>query len=182
MIQLFKYNSNQKKHTNKGDNMYYLNTFFIFSILGHIIETILMPHISSGIMFGPWTPIYGIGVIFILLINKFLSKRKISKAYYPLFIFITSAVVLSIIEFIGGLLIEILFGRIFWDYSDEMLHIGKYASLKMSLIWGISALVVTYILKPLIDRYIEKIPKLITYVLAFIFTIDIILTLLHYLT
>jgi len=162
--------------------MYYLNTFFAFSILGHILESILMPHISSGIMFGPWTPIYGIGVIFILLINKFLSKRKIPTPYYPIFVFITSAVILSTIEFIGGYLIEILFGRTFWDYSNEPLHIGKYASLKMALIWGVSALVVTYILKPLIDRYIEKIPKLITYVLAFIFTIDTILTLLHYLT
>ena len=162
--------------------MYYLNTFFIFSILGHILETVLMPHIESGIMFGPWTPIYGIGVIIILVINKLLTKKNINNKLYPIMIFILCAIVLSIIEFIGGTLIEITFGRIFWDYSNEPFHLGKYASLKMAIIWGISGIIITYIFKPIINLYIEKVPKFITYILVLLFIIDTILTLLHYLT
>ena len=54
--------------------MYYLNYFFIFSILGHLLELILIG--KSGILYGLWTPIYGIGVILILMLNKFIDKFK----------------------------------------------------------------------------------------------------------
>ena len=56
--------------------MYYINTFFIFSILGHIIENFVYKHVDSGILFGFWTPIYGLGIILILLINNILKKLK----------------------------------------------------------------------------------------------------------
>ena len=47
--------------------MYYINLFFVYSILGFVFETILSQFWSgvfnSGILFGPWTPVYGIGVM-----------------------------------------------------------------------------------------------------------------------
>ncbi|MCI9110656.1 MAG: hypothetical protein HFH47_02445, partial [Bacilli bacterium] len=44
--------------------------FFVYSILGYILEIIfgfaIGAHVpKSGILYGPWTPIYGIASVFI---------------------------------------------------------------------------------------------------------------------
>ena len=96
---------------------YYLNIFFIFSILGHIIENLVYVHVDSGILYGFWTPIYGFGSLLILFINHIINKTKIKMK--PLILFISSAVLVATLEYIGGSIIEALFGRIFWDYSDQ---------------------------------------------------------------
>ena len=159
--------------------LYYLNIFFIFSILGHILENFIYVHVDSGILYGFWTPIYGIGVLLILLINHILKNNNVNKYLHPLLLFVFSAVVLSTLEYIGGTAIEMLFGRIFWDYSSEKFHIGKYTSLKMCLLWGLSSILLIYILLPLLNKVIKKIPKFITYILVFLFIIDLILTLIN---
>lgn len=159
--------------------LYYLNMFFIFSILGHILENFIYVHVDSGILYGFWTPIYGIGVLLILLINYILKKFKINKYIHPLLLFIFSSVTLSTLEYMGGTIIESLFGRIFWDYSSEKFHIGRYTSLKMCLLWGIGSILTIYVLIPILNKVIKKIPKLITYILVFLFAIDLIITLIN---
>lgn len=51
------------------NNMYFLNCFFIYSILGFILEClftlITKNHFASEILYGPWTPVYGFGAIFV---------------------------------------------------------------------------------------------------------------------
>ena len=60
--------------------MYYINNFFMYSILGHIFESIiyLFCEGESGILYGPWTPVYGIGVVIIYYFTPtFNNFRKI---------------------------------------------------------------------------------------------------------
>jgi len=158
--------------------MYYINIFLFFSIIGHVIENFIYTHVDSGILYGPWTPIYGFGFVLIILIANTIKKFKINKHLYPLILFIVSAILLSTLEYIGGIVIEHLYGRIFWDYSSQKFNIGRYTSLKMGLIWGISSVLVIYIIKPILDKLIKKIPKFITYILVFLFIIDIIFTII----
>lgn len=167
-------------NTMKKENvLYFLNIFFIFSILGHILENFVYIHVDSGILYGFWTPIYGTGVLLILFINHILKKLKLNKYIHPIILFIISAILLSTLEYVGGTIIEFLFGRVFWDYSSQKFHIGKYTSLRMVILWGISSILVIYILMPLIDKYIKKIPKFITYILVFLFILDIIVTFIN---
>lgn len=163
----------------KDKTLYYLNIFFIFSILGHILENFIYVHVDSGILYGFWTPIYGIGVLLILLINHILKKFNIKKYLHPILLFIFSAIILSTLEYIGGTLIETLFGRIFWDYSSDKFHIGRYTSLKMCLLWGFGSILTIYILMPFFHKIIKKIPKFITYILVFLFIIDLIITFIN---
>lgn len=156
--------------------MYYLNYFFIFSLIGHILETFVYYNGESGILFGPWTPVYGIGIIIILLIHKFLDKTTKNKYLKLFLLFITSSIILSTIEAIGGYLIEYLFHITFWDYSYLKFHIGKYIALEMSLVWGICSIIVIYLIKPLMDKIISKIPKYLTYSLIILILIDLLFT------
>jgi len=109
--------------------MYYINIFLFFSIIGHVIENFIYTHVDSGILYGPWTPIYGFGFVLIILIANTIKKFKINKHLYPLILFIVSAILLSTLEYIGGIVIEHLYGRIFWDYSSQKFNIGRYTSL-----------------------------------------------------
>lgn len=154
--------------------MYYLNYFFLFSIIGHIIETTL--GYNSGILYGYWTPVYGIGVVIILLIYNKLKEKNLSNLKVGFLLFIFNFLILTIIEWIGGVLIEKIFGEIFWNYNKLYLNIGKYIAVEISLIWGISSLIISFILKKYIDLIIKKIPKLITLIISILFIIDLICT------
>lgn len=154
--------------------MYYLNCFFIFSILGHLFELILIG--KSGILYGLWTPIYGVGVILILMINKFIDKFKFEGFKKFISLFFISSFCLSIIEAIGGYIIEFIFNKSKWDYTKLKFNIGKYTAIEMAFLWGIGSLIFVYLLKPLIDKKINKVPRFITYFLVFLFILDIIFT------
>lgn len=157
--------------------MYYMNYFFIFSILGHILESFVYQNGESGILLGWWTPIYGFGVVIILLLNKFIfEKLNVSKIMKVLLIFLIGAVCLSIIEAIGGYLIEWIFHTTFWDYSYLKFHIGKYIALEMAAIWGLGSILIVYFLKPFFDKIIGKIPKFFPYTLTILIILDLFLT------
>ncbi len=158
--------------------MYYLNYFFIMSLIGHFIETFIYSDGNSGILLAPWTPVYGIGTILILLINKVINKYIKNKYVKIILLFLSSMIILSIIEAMGGYLIEYLFHTTFWDYSDFKFNIGKYIAVEIAIIWGLCSILLIYFIKPLIDKIISKIPKYLTYTLLILFIIDLVLTLI----
>ena len=108
-------------HTNNGDYMkkvtYYINVFLIYSIIGFIIETTLKTFIfknmNNGILFGPWIPVYGLGVVLIIFIMRLVFNRiKVKRGIKIFLVFLISMIVLTIIELLGGILIE----KIFYGY------------------------------------------------------------------
>ena len=150
------------------------NKFFIYSVFGHLLENIAMPSYTSGILYGYWTPVYGVGAIIIILANRYLTKKFNFKGFKKtLSLFLVCAVYLSCIEYIGGVLIEFIFHKTFWDYSKHKFNFGKYASLEMALTWGLLSLVLIYVIEPFINRLEKKIPKLVSYILIILFVIDV---------
>lgn len=159
--------------------MYYINTFLFYSIIGHLFEGLFYQKIDSGILYGYWTPIYGLGVLTILFINYFICKKIKKKLIRPIVLFISCAIILGLLELISGILIEEIFGRIFWDYSNEFLSIFKYTSVKMMLVWGTFSILFIYIIHPYINIVIKKIPSFIFYCLAFLFILDLFYTFIN---
>ena len=109
----------------------------------------------------------GVGTIvrrYVEVIRKILSKKSID---YHLNLF-----TLEFNEMSMG------YNKELWDYSNHKLNIGKYTSIEMSIIWGLSSIILIYFIKPFIDLYISIIPKYITYILIFLFCLDFIMTIL----
>lgn len=160
--------------------MYDINIFLTYSILGFFYECIINfiqnGRFSSGFMYGPWTPIYGIGVLIILFIYKKLSKY--SKTKRLIIMSIISMIVLTILEYITGNLIELIFHTSFWDYSNYKFNYGKFISLESSLIWMFGSIIIIFIHKKL-KKYIKKIPNQITIKLSIVFTIDLVLSVIR---
>ncbi|MBR1376424.1 MAG: putative ABC transporter permease [Bacilli bacterium] len=156
---------------------YYLNLFIIFSIFGYIMELIfklIFGLDTTNPLYGPWTPIYGFGSCVIIIVMRFIFNRIKAKRFIKIIIFtILTTLILTSIEFIGGTIMEKFTGKIAWDYSNLKFHIGKYISLEVSFIWMIMSLLLVYIVKPLLDKVIKKIPSIITYLVSFIIFIDL---------
>ena len=167
-----------------GDTMYYyLNIFFINSFLGFLLETglktFLFHGMNNGILFGPWIPVYGLGAVIITFVShKIFRKLSISKLWKTVLLFITVFFLLSLLEWLGGILIEKLFHKVFWDYSDQKFHLGPYISLGMSLIWSFASLLFVYVILPLENKIIKKIPKGLSISLFVLISIDFLFTFL----
>ena len=175
------FNYKKKYNTNNGDYMYYLNCFIFYSIIGYLLETgfgiVTKTNYNSGFMNGPWTPVYGIGVVAILLLSHyFFMNLHMPRWLETMIVFFIVGIFLSCIELIGGILIEKNFNVVFWDYTKHKYHIGHYISLEMTLIWGIATVLFIYIINPLFEKIVSKIPLSITIVISIIMFLDLIYT------
>ena len=101
------------------------------SFLGFLFETGLktffFPGKNNGILIGPWIPVYGFGAVVIAMVSKFIFHRfQISKLWKTVLVFISVFFLLSLLEWLGGVLIEKIFHKVFWDYRDQKYNIGPY--------------------------------------------------------
>ena len=165
--------------------MYYINCFFVYSIFGFLFESVVgifrKTGFSSGILYGPWTPIYGIGVNIILLLSHYFFQNLHFVWWREVcIVFFSVMVSLTLIEWLGGILIEKVFHVVFWNYEEFEHHIGKYIALEVSFLWGVLSLILIYVVHPLIQTYILKIPNSITYALILFMIIDYLFTFIKY--
>lgn len=151
--------------------------FVLGSILGYIFEMIVVLfqkgyfETRQGLIYGPFIPVYGIGIVIYYLI---LSNIKIHKKTQ---IFFITMILGGIVEYICSYVQEKVFGTISWDYSGLMFNINGRTSLLHCMYWGIAGvLYVTYI-EPKIDYLKQFICKnnrrFITVVVSIFMILDI---------
>lgn len=160
--------------------MYYINCLFFYSLFGFILESDLYKITNSqrhsGIFYGPITEVYGFGVLALILIKKhFLDKLRCNKYLKVVITFFICWISLTLIELIGGNILNLLFDIDMWDYTKKAFNAGKYICLELSLVWGIFGVIYIYYLKDFFDKIIALIPKKLTYALVIINIIDTIL-------
>ena len=157
--------------------MYYVNIFFIFSFIGFLFENVLNiftnDNFNSGILYGPWTFIYGIGVLLMVIVYKFLQQYHLKKWKEVVLFYIIITIVMTLVEFSGGMLIETIFHRTYWDYTNMRFNYGKYICLEVSLAWGLLATFITYLVLPFINKIEKKIPWFVSVGLIILFIVDI---------
>lgn len=122
--------------------------------------------------FLPWINIYAMGAILIYVLTY--KKRK-----NPLFVFIISMISTGILEYIGGAFMEHIMHIKCWDYTNEILSFGNingYVCLRSVLVFGLSALLLMYLIVPLCFYLAKKIPKkvflILSYTICAIFLFD----------
>lgn len=164
--------------------MFYVNCFFVYSILGYILETVVSlitkSNFKSGILTGPWTIVYGIGALVILFTSNYLFKNlHMNRVIETIVLFFVIGIILSFLEALGGVLTEKIFGKVFWDYSSQKYHIGHYISLEMTLVWSVASIIFIYVINPLLKNFIKKIPIFITIILIGLFLFDVLRTFIN---
>lgn len=163
---------------------YYINSLYLYSLFGFILESniykVTKSKRHSGIFYGPFTYVYGFGVLALILLKKyFLDKLKINKYLKLLITFILCVIILTSIEYIGGNILKLVFNVDMWNYTKKTYNFGKYICLELALVWGIFGTLYIYYIKPTLDKVIKQIPKKLTIALFIINTLDLIITLFN---
>jgi len=155
--------------------MFYFNIFWIFAILGYFEEMLIayfFAQTKRTLLLGPWMPIYGFGILIVEFINQFGNKLKLRGFKKIIFCFIFSTILLTLLELIGGILVELFFHTSFWNYEAIPLSIGPYINILISILWGLGAIIIEYIILPFLTPWIKKIPKWVSYLILILMTID----------
>lgn len=151
----------------------YVLLFIIYSFIGWSYEVILTlikkkKFVNRGFLIGPYCPIYGVGVLFVTtLLNDYLDK--------PLGLFILSVVICSLVEYIGSFLLEKIFKTSWWDYSSQRFNINGRICLETMIPFGLSCLLIMYIVNPFFIKILNLIPELILNILAIILVIGLLI-------
>ena len=64
----------------------------------------------------------------------------------------------GVYEYLCSVFTEVMFGQVFWDYSNMPFNLGGRINLLYCFFWGMAAVVWIKRLFPVISSYIEKIP------------------------
>lgn len=168
---------NKSYHFAKGMNIYkILLICFIGSFAGVVVESLWCiltnGHLESrsGLVYGPFNLLYGVGAVALSLCLYNFRNRG------------------NWISFLGGFLIgsaveyacswgqEILFGSRSWDYSHMPFNINGRICLLYSVFWGILGVIWIKNIYPRMAKVILKIPnrmgKVITMILVVFFVFD----------
>ena len=141
----------------------YEEIFYYFD-LGYLVK--------RGSTFGPWIPIYFFGGL-LITISTYRFKDK------PLLVFLLTVIVTGILEFGTGLVLDKVFNLRLWDYNTEILNfgnIGGFVCLRSVLFFGLSSLLLIYVMIPFFYYSASKMNKkvflIISFSLCFIFLFD----------
>ena len=146
--------------------------FVIGSIVGYIYEMIVVLvqkgyfESRKGLIYGPFTPVYGIGaIIYYLTLNainktyqnkktnsKELCNRKYAKILYYVKIFAITALLGGITEYISSFVQEKVFGTISWDYSHLWFNLNGRTSLLHCTYWGLAGIMYVVCIVPLLNK------------------------------
>ena len=178
---------NESKSNKLSKIQTYILFFFIFSILGWLMETIysfiVLGHFTNrGFLYGPLCPIYGYGALILII---FLEKYKDNS----LKLFIYSSIIFSIFEYLVSYGLEVLFHSYWWNYSNDFFNLNGRISIFYSISWGIIAIIFIGHLYPFFKKklniILSKIPyRITTFILnslTFIYVLDTVLSCIRYL-
>ena len=132
--------------------------FFIGSLLGDIIETIFCRlkmgvwMSRSSLVWGPFSIVWGFafaGVTLLLYRYKDCSES---------FLFLMGTFLGGAYEYLCSVLSEIVFGKVFWDYSKMPFNLNGRINLLYCFFWGIATVAWFKKIYPLLSGLIEKLP------------------------
>ncbi len=130
----------------------YINEFTIYALAGWLYETVCESIfageliLNRGFLHLPVCPIYGVGAFIVLLMLKPFKKLSNLK------VFISGALITTVVEYIAALILEAVLHKSLWDYSLWILNFQGRVSLISSLIFGLGC-VGAYKLHPVMEKY-----------------------------
>jgi len=133
---------------------YLLFNFIIYSFIGWIIEEFYSFAITGkfkreGFLKGPFKPMYGTAITYLILCNEILGVSGIS---FILLCFLVPTTV----EYISGALLKYIFNKDYWDYSCFKYNIHGFVTLRFSLYWTLLSFTGIYFVQPVIHSFYNE--------------------------
>ena len=152
--------------------------FIIYAFIGWCTEVSYAAldrgiFVNRGFLNGPYCPIYGIGVLMVVVVLTPLKENL-------LILYIGSFFLTTILEFLTGFILEKVFHNKWWDYSDKPYNLMGYICLKFSIYWGFACTFIMLIIHPIIYTFIIHMPRTLGIVflciIISVFIVDICVT------
>lgn len=121
---------------------YDICTFFIvYSFIGWVIEVVFHvvvagKIINRGFLNGPVCPVYGFGMISVLVIYNLVGSDN------TLVVFLEGVIFTTLIELVAGFILDKFFHARWWDYSSMPMNLNGYICVGFSIIWGLAVVFV----------------------------------------
>lgn len=144
--------------------------FFTGCLLGDITETIFC-RITAGVwmsrsslVWGPFSIVWGFAIAAVTdLLYKYKDRSD-------RFLFLMGTALGGAYEYLCSVLSEMVFGTVFWDYSEIPFNLGGRINLLYCFFWGFAAVAWFKIFYPVISGWIEKLPicagRILTWVIV----------------
>lgn len=155
--------------------MDYILYFFLFSFMGWILETVYASvknrkYISKQTLLNlPMCPVYGVGAVAMIITLTPVRESLI-------LVFCGGFFVASCTEYLVALFYEHYFGVTWWDYSNNIGNLNGKVCVKMSVLWGIIAIVFFKFILPFPQMMImnmgEYLKSVLSVLLIFVFLSD----------
>ena len=148
--------------------------FLTYSILGWMIESVYMSICNRkltnrGFIKGPICPIYGIGALTVFFMLSPYSQN-------PIRLFFMGMLLATAIEFLTAVVMQRIFGSIWWDYRRKPFNYRGIICLESSIAWGFYTIALFLFLHRFVVSIVDSIPvmwgRVGGSVLLFIFLLD----------
>ena len=151
--------------------------FLIYSVLGYVLEVsrcsiIEKKLVNRGFLFGPWIPLYGFGVL-LILVSTFPVRENVFLT------FLVATFVCAVLEYSTSWVMEKIFKIKWWDYSKiYKYNLNGRICLNHCLAFGAAGPLIVYWFQPFLESLVLKIPflprVLIVVVFLVFFVLDVI--------
>lgn len=126
-------------------------SFTIYTFLGYLMESVYVSllqrkWISSGLLKGPFIPLYGIGAIALIILYPYLQNSWMA--------FFIGGIVMTCIEYISSIYIEKVFHKKCWDYSKHHFQFQGRICLFYYIIWCCLSYFFIFYIHPFIINFI----------------------------
>lgn len=128
--------------------------FTIGSLLGDIVETLFCRARAgvwmsrSSLVWGPFSVVWGMALVLAAVMLR-QDQNKPDRH-----IFLIGALMGGAYEYLCSVLGELVFGVVFWDYSEMPFNLGGRINLLYCLFWGVAAVLWIRYCYPLLARLI----------------------------
>lgn len=141
----------------------FFNLFWIFviaSVAGVVIESIYHVLVvdfghyedRAGLLWGPFSPIYGFGALLMTL-----ALNRFHNAPIPV-VFLVSALIGGAFEYFVSWFMEYAFGAVAWDYTGTFLNINGRTNFMFMCMWGALGVVWVKLALPALLHTVNLIP------------------------
>ena len=158
----------------------YFLYFMFYSVIGWIYEVFLevvvyrWGYSDRGVLIGPYCIVYGFGAVILLLALSGLTKKKIKLGpvnVTPLLVFVGIVLITTVIELIASYIMEFTAGEWMWDYTRFAFNFQGRIAPNPSIRFGIGGMVILYLLQPLFEKGMKRIPERVRAVVFWILII-----------